>query len=100
MFPAPRFFAFGAVMAGYDTGDTFKFRLEHQHMWFEVVEVLPEAYRAKLLNQPFRDLESGIDHSNNWGDVVTLKKDEVHEYRGDRRGISGVITGGRSASGG
>jgi hypothetical protein len=87
-------------MPDFNTGDTFKFRLEHQHMWFEVVKVLPEAYRAKLLNQPFRDLESGIDHSNNWGDVITLPKADVHEYRGDRRGISGVISGGRSDVGG
>ncbi len=73
-------------------GDTFKYRLDQQHMWFEVVEVMPDRYRCKLLNEPVKQrltmpngkvvaFHSDYSHS----DVIEIGKQELADYLDARK---------------
>lgn len=79
-------------MSEYQVGDQFKFRLDGNHMWFEVVEVLPDRYKAGLRNTPFSGqfkTSDGKVHTivseYQWGDVIEISKAELLDYETERR---------------
>lgn len=81
-------------MSNLKVGDQFKFRLDRQHMWFEVLEVLPDRYKAELLNNPFRGewitpegnaVVSESDYQR--GDVIEISRVELAEYEAQRAAL-------------
>lgn len=81
-------------MSNLKIGDQFKWRLDRQHMWFEVLEVLPDRYKAELRNNPLMGQWQAPDGSvvvsesdYRLGDVIEVSKAELAEYEAQRAAL-------------
>lgn len=78
----------------YKIGELFKWRLDQQHMWFEVIEVLPDRYKAELRSNPYVGVLRApdgrpmmLDSDYQWGDMVEVGKAELAEYERQRASL-------------
>jgi hypothetical protein len=76
-------------------GDTVKYRLDGQHMWFEVLSIEDDNIEMKLLNEPYKGemrwpdgSVSALQSQHSHGDVINVRASEFEQYQAQRAALS------------